>query len=118
MVFGLVSLCLISVLATWLVDQLSIPIPGAIIGLLIVFTICVFRGKPGKYLERSSQTLTLYIPLLILPSCIGIMDHWHLIQKEWLAILVAICVSVLFTLITMPWLFAKLVSKDEREQSL
>ena len=48
MVFGLVSLCLISVLATWLVDQLSIPIPGAIIGLLIVFAIVYFAASPAS----------------------------------------------------------------------
>lgn len=117
MILGLLSLCAISVLTTWLAEQFNIPIPGAIIGLLLLTALCVFRGKPGASLERSSQLLTLLIPLLIMPSCIGIMDHWHLIKKEWLAILIAITFSVLFTLVTTPWLYSKLRIDDGTEVS-
>jgi len=105
---GLLILSAISALATWGAAQLHIPIPGAILGLLVLLFICFLRGKPGAAIERSSQTLILFIPLLILPSCIGIMDHWHLIKEEWLAIMVAILTSVVFTLVTTPWLYSKL----------
>lgn len=115
MILGLVSLCAISVLTTWLAEWLNIPIPGAIIGLLLLTGICILRGKPGASVERSSQLLTLLIPLLIMPSCIGIMDHWHLIKKEWLAIVIAITGSVLFTLITTPWLYSKMNLGHEEE---
>lgn len=115
MILGLLSLCLLSALATWLTDYLNIPIPGAIIGLLLLAGICSIRGKPGAALDRSSQFLTLLMPLLIMPSCIGIMDHWHLIKQEWFAILVAITGSVVFTLLTTPWLFSKLRIALEQE---
>lgn len=117
MIFGLLSLCAISVLSNWLAEQLNIPIPGAIIGLLLLMGLCAFRGRAGASLDRSSQLLTLLIPLLIMPSCIGIMDHWHLIKKEWLAILIAITLSVLFTLISTPWLYSKMHVDSQNEVS-
>lgn len=117
MILGLISLCLISILSSWLAAQFNIPIPGAILGLLLLTAIITLRGKPGASLERSSQLLTLLIPLLIMPSCIGIMDHWYLIKKEWFAILVAISVSVLFTLLTTPWLYRKMNLGDKTEAS-
>ncbi len=115
MIFGLLSICALSAFSTWLAGYLQLPIPGAIIGLLALFFFCLKRGKPGASLERASQSLTVLIPLLILPSCIGIMDHWHLIKREWLPILIAITVSVVFTLVTTPWLYAKLC-RDEKDE--
>ncbi len=117
MIFGLIIVSGISVLATWLTGLFSIPVPGAILGLLLLSAICLMRGKTGASLDRSSQVLTLLIPLLIMPSCIGIMDHWQLIKKEWLAITLAITSSVIFTLITTPWLMAKLEHRNEQKAS-
>ena len=117
MILGLLSLCAISVLSSWLAVQFSIPVPGAILGLLLLAGICILRGKPGASLDRASQLLTLVLPLLIMPSSIGIMDHWHLIKSEWFAILVAITGSVLFTLITTPWLYSRMQVDQKREAS-
>lgn len=116
MVSGILFICTISIVTTWITGTLRIPIPGAIFGLLLLTFICAMRGKPGASLDRSSQLFTLLIPLLIMPSCIGIMEHWHLIKKEWLAILVAITSSVLFTLITTPWLYSKLKAANESNE--
>lgn len=118
MIVGLLLVCAISVLSTWMAELFNIPIPGAIIGLLFLTGLCLYRGKAGKSLDRSSQVLTLLIPLLIMPSSVGIMDHWHLVKTEWLAILSALSLSALFTLITTPWLYKKLVQTDSHESSL
>ena len=117
MIIGLLIICSVSVVTTYLAELLNIPIPGAIIGLLLLSGICFWRGESSAGLDRSSQLLTLLIPLLIMPSCIGIMDHWHLIKKEWLAIIVAITCSVLFTLITTPWLYSKMKISNTSESS-
>lgn len=116
MILGIVVICAISVVSAWLVQVLGIPIPGAIVGLLLLTGLCVMRGKPGAALDRASQLFTLLIPLLIMPSCIGIMEHWTLLKKEWLAIVIAIAVSVVFTLITTPWLYARIRVCDETEE--
>ncbi|KZZ37084.1 MULTISPECIES: CidA/LrgA family protein [unclassified Oleiphilus] len=117
MIFGLLILCAISIFASLVTELFNIPVPGAILGLLLLTGICVLRGKTGASLDCSSQVLTILIPLLIMPSCIGIMDHWHLIKKEWLAILIAISSSVIFTLVTTPWLIEKLEKSQELEES-
>lgn len=108
MILGLLSLCIVSVAASWLAELVNFPIPGPIVGLLVLTGICLYRGKVSASLDRASQRLMLYIPLLIMPSCIGIMDHWSLIKEEWFAILLAISLSTIFTIVTTPWLYAKL----------
>ena len=117
MIPGLLIICAISALASWITKEFGIPVPGAILGLLVLTAICLFRGKSSKSLDRSSQLFTLLIPLLIMPSCIGIMEHWHLIKKEWIAISVAISASLVFTLLTTPWLISKLESQDKQQES-
>ena len=117
MIPGLLIICAISAIGSWLTTHLGIPVPGAILGLLALTAICLYRGKSTKSLDRSSQLFTLLIPLLIMPSCIGIMEHWHLIKKEWIAISVAIMASLMFTLLTTPWLISKLEGQDKQQES-
>jgi holin-like protein len=108
---GIGILSLVSWIANWATDFFALPVPGAIMGLLLLALFCGIRGRSFAALDRSSQFLTLLLPLLIMPSSIGIMDHWHLIKEEWLAITVAIVASVLLTLITTPKLIAKIEGK-------
>lgn len=110
---GLLVLCVLSVLGAWVSKFFGIPIPGAILALLALAAYCVYRGKSHHSLDRASQTLTLLLPLFIMPSSIGIMDNWDLIKQEWLAITVAIFGSVLFTLITTPVLIKKLENQKD-----
>lgn len=111
-VLGVFFLSVISALATWSAGYFNLPIPGPILGFLLLLLVCMMRKESWDALDRASKFLTMILPLLIMPSCIGIMDHWYLIKDEWLAITVAVSASVLLTLITTPMLIARV----ERER--
>jgi holin-like protein len=98
----------ISALSTLLVFQLAgevlarslnLPIPGPVIGMLMLFVALVLRGGPGKDLQTTSQNLLQHLSLLFVPAGTGIMVHLHRVSDEWLPLLASLLVSTLATLI-------------------
>ena len=78
---------------------LNLPVPGPVIGMLLLFIALVLRGGPGKDLQTTSQTLLQHLSLLFVPAGAGIMVHLHRVANEWLPLLLSLLVSTLATLV-------------------
>jgi len=98
----------ISALSLLLVFQLTgevlaryfdLPIPGPVIGMLLLFLALALRGGPGDPLRTTSQTLLQHLSLLFVPAGTGIMVHLHRVADEWLALLLSLLISTLVTLV-------------------
>ena len=76
----------------------GLPIPGPVIGMLLLFFFLVLRGGPGEELRTTSQTLLQHLSLLFVPAGTGIMLHLHRVGDEWLALLLSLLFSTLLTL--------------------
>ena len=83
------------VFARWL----SLPVPGPVIGMLLLFAALVVRGSVDKELASTSQTLLQHLSLLFVPAGTGAMLHLHRVADEWVALLFSLLVSTIATLI-------------------
>ncbi|HXE40787.1 MAG TPA: CidA/LrgA family protein [Azonexus sp.] len=83
------------VLARWL----DLPVPGPVLGMLLLFVFLVLRGGPGDELRTTSQTLLQHLSLLFVPAGTGIMVHLHRVADEWLPLLLSLLISTLATLV-------------------
>ena len=95
-----ISLLLIYQLAGELsVNLLDIPVPGPVIGMLMLFLTLVFRGRSTKPLDASSSALLSHLSLLFVPAGVGIMVHFNRIINEWQAISIALILSTIITMV-------------------
>lgn len=95
-----ISLLLIYQLAgEFSVNLLDIPIPGPVIGMLMLFFTLVIRGQSSKALDSSSSALLSHLSLLFVPAGVGIMVHFDRIINEWLAISIALILSTVITMV-------------------
>ena len=95
-----ISLLLIYQLAGELsVNLLNIPVPGPVIGMVMLFFTLVIRGSSSKALDSSSSALLKHLSLLFVPAGVGIMVHFDRIMNEWLAISVALILSTIITMV-------------------
>ncbi len=78
---------------------LALPIPGPVIGMLLLFAALLWRGGPDKELQTTGQTLLQHLSLLFVPAGTGIMVHLSRVADEWLPLVVALLVSTAATLI-------------------
>ena len=95
-----ISLLLIYQLAGEIsVTLLHIPVPGPVMGMVMLFLTLVFRGRSTESLNASSSALLSHLSLLFVPAGVGIIVHFDRIINEWLAISVALILSTIITMV-------------------
>lgn len=82
-----------------LVRALGLPIPGPVIGMLLLFVALMVRGSAPAALARTAHGLLQQLSLLYVPAGVGIMVHFALIRREWPAIMLALILSTTLTLV-------------------
>ena len=78
---------------------LNLPLPGPVLGMLLLFVALAVRGGPGHELQTTSQNLLQHLSLLFVPAGTGIMVHLHRVADEWVALLLSLLVSTFATLV-------------------
>lgn len=77
----------------------ALPVPGPVIGMLLLFVFLAKRGGPSDELQTTSQGLLQHLSLLFVPAGTGIMLHFQRISAEWLPLLISLLVSTTATLV-------------------
>lgn len=108
MVNALLALLVFQLIGEVLVRGLGLPVPGPVVGMLLLFAALRMRGAVPKPLESVSQGLLNNLALLFVPAGVGVMVHLELLRGAWLPLLLAIVLSTVVTLaataLVMRWL--------------
>ncbi len=103
MLRALTVLLLFQLVGEVLARSLDLPIPGPVIGMLLLLGALLLRGEAPKTLRDTSQGLLSHLALLFVPAGVGVMAHVERLQDEWLVILVTLVLSTLLTLVLTAW---------------
>lgn len=76
----------------------SLPIPGPVIGLVLLLTFLIWRGKVDAPIDIVSSALTKHLGLLFVPAAVGVVMFWPQLRTHFLAISLALAVSVTATI--------------------
>lgn len=75
------------------VQLLALPVPGPVIGLLLLFvSLCARRGIAGP-LRDTANGILQHLSLLFVPAGVGVMVHFSRVSGEWLPIIAAVIIS-------------------------
>lgn len=86
-----ITLLLACQLAGEMVARLTgLPIPGPLIGMVILFVGLVIKGTIPEGLDKTGGTLLSLLGLLFVPAGSGIVAYLPLVAREWLPITAAI----------------------------
>ncbi|HQV27161.1 MAG TPA: CidA/LrgA family protein [Thermoflexales bacterium] len=77
---------------------LNLPIPGPVIGMLLLLLTLIIRGQAPEPLKRLSHELLQHLALLFVPAGVGIIAHFQLLQAEWVSLTLALVISLILTL--------------------
>jgi len=81
-----------------LVQLLHLPVPGPVIGMLLLFVTLLLRGEAPESLRNTANGLLGHLSLLFVPAGVGVMLHFHRLATEWLPIVVALVASTVITI--------------------
>ena len=81
-----------------LVQLLRLPVPGPVVGMLLLFVTLLMRGDAPASLRDTANGLLGHLSLLFVPAGVGVMLHFHRLATEWLPIIVALVASTVITI--------------------
>ncbi len=77
---------------------LSLPIPGPVIGMLLLFLYLILNSEAVHKLAPTSLELLKHLSLLFVPAGVGILVHAQRIAAEWLPIMVSLVASTVISI--------------------
>lgn len=118
-ILGFSLLVLFQLLGEITVIWFELPVSGPVVGILLLLTTLIIRGKVDKSLQQSSSTLLGHLSLMFVPAGVGLMVHYQLLAKEWLAISGTLILGTLIMLATTALIMnysARYLSKGEQSE--
>ncbi len=94
-----------------LVALLHWPLPGPVLGMILLLAALLLRGRVSAGLGEDAQQLLRYLPLVLIPPSVGIMDHWHTLAADGWAVAATIVLSTLISLVLAAGLMRLLTGK-------
>ncbi|WP_147692584.1 CidA/LrgA family protein [Vogesella mureinivorans] len=79
--------------------SLGWPVPGAVLGMLLLFiTLCARRGVPRALRDNIPRLMT-HMSLLFIPAGVGILAFWPMLSAHPLSLPILLVVATLSTFI-------------------
>ncbi|WP_231633109.1 CidA/LrgA family protein [Numidum massiliense] len=118
LIVQLSGLYVLYLVGTWLQRAFHLFVPGSIIGMLLLFFFLMTGLVKEEWLASGADPLLRYLPLLFLPTIIGVIDFLPFFKEEgiWaVAIVMVSTVAVLCTsgLVTQWMARRKEAARDE-----
>ena len=114
---GALAVLLVFQLVGETVVQLSgIPVPGPVIGMILLFLVLRWRGVLPDALRVTAETLLSHLSLLFVPAGVGIIQHGARLAEEWLALSVALVLSTLIAIAVTALVMQALIHRRDGEQ--
>jgi holin-like protein len=95
---GVTLLLIYQLIGEFSVLLLRIPVPGPVLGMILLFLTLILRKGSGESLDSASSALLSHLSLLFVPAGVGMMVHFDRIANEWLPISVALVLSTVLTM--------------------
>ncbi|NLY26381.1 MAG: CidA/LrgA family protein [Alcaligenaceae bacterium] len=88
-IVSLVCLFIFQWLGGVLVQALSLPVPAALVGMVMLLVLLVARGAVPVRLLEGSRFLLAHFMLLFVPAVAGIVVYLEPLQGQWIAIVLS-----------------------------
>ncbi len=99
-----------------LVRAVSAPLPGPVLGMLLLFLLLAARGRSWSDLDTTADTILRNLSLLFVPAAVGVIQHTATLGTHWVALGAALLVSTVLTLSVTAIVFravARLTDADD-----
>jgi holin-like protein len=110
--FPFALLFTIQLVSETLVQSLRIPIPGAVVGALVLFGLLLrFKGLHQK-IAHGSHALIKNMLVLYVPISVGLMDRATELRENGAMLLTVLVFSTTVTALTTAWVFERAIKPE------
>ena len=100
MVVGLLQLLLCQLAGEFIADAANLPVPGPVIGLILLFVILQLRApRADSSLVQAADGLLKHLQLLFIPVGVGVIAYWTVLVRAWLPVVGGLTIAWLAALV-------------------
>lgn len=103
MIGAITTLLVMQLTGTLLAQFLRVPLPGPVIGMLLLFGYLAWRGSALQALTNTTRPLLENLSLLFVPAGVGIIAHWRAAAGQAWQIALVLAVAAAVTLLVTAW---------------
>jgi holin-like protein len=96
---------------------LSLPVPGPVVGMLLLFLALRIRNRIPESVGVAADALAKHLSLLFVPAGVGVMMYFSRLAGEWLPIVAALFVSTIVAIAVAAVVFAALARRIESAEN-
>ena len=96
------ALCLLiglQLAGTAFAGVLGLPVPGPVIGLLVLLVWLLAGGRRPAGLEAAAEGFIRYLPLLFVPAAVGLVQYLDVLSEQGLVLLLVVVLLLLLLLL-------------------
>ncbi len=112
-ILQIVLISCFAMIGDWVSLTFHLPLPGNIIGLILLYLALKSRLLQIEHVERGGKLLLLVMPLFFVPALSGIMDYTDFMRQSGLQVLVILVISSLLTLTGSAYIVDRLARRKE-----
>ena len=114
MLAAVTTLLLFQLAGEVLVHFFALPVPGPVVGLLLLFLSLWARGSIPEELHATANTVLQHLSLLFVPAGVGVMVHVARVSGEIVSIVVAVLGSTALAIGAAALTMQALMKRDRR----
>ncbi|OAH58485.1 MULTISPECIES: CidA/LrgA family holin-like protein [Bacillaceae] len=112
----IVVLYIFYIVGVWLSDRLHLPLPGSIIGLLLLWLTLMFKVCPVNWIESGANFILSYLPLFFIPATVGVMNYFHVFAGKGIFLILIVVLSTLITMTIAGYTSQYLAQREETKR--
>lgn len=112
----LAILVLLQLCGEILARLLGLPLPGGLVGMLLLLVGLIIHGEVGSDMQRTSQALLQNLMLLFIPFIAGVMAQLEQLKSQWLPFLATCVLGALVSLIATAWTLRWMLALQQRRR--
>ncbi|TCO74760.1 CidA/LrgA family protein [Marinisporobacter balticus] len=85
-------------LGEWLSKVSSLPIPGSILGMFILFSLLFFKVIKLSWVEYCGNFLLKHLAFFFIPAGVGLIASLDLLKANWLSLSIIILLSTIIVM--------------------
>lgn len=114
-VFQVLILLLFALLMNGMANLLHLPIPGSILGMVVLFILLQTRIIKLSWIDAGASWLLAELLLFFIPSAVGVMNYFEMMKQDGLSILLVILIST-FLVMAVSGLIASIMTKRKEKK--
>lgn len=99
MIGALATLLVLQLLGEVLVRVLGLPLPGPVLGMLLLFAALLLYGRAPEALAATTHAMLRHLSLLFVPAGVGVMVHLEPVYDVWGRLLITVLASTAITIV-------------------